>query len=109
VRSGRRGRSCGPFRKRGVTAARSPWQNAFAERLIGSLRRECLDHVVVLGEIHLLQILASCFERHKRSRCHLSLVGDAPEPRPGHGPELGRVVELPEVGGVHHRYERAAA
>jgi transposase InsO family protein len=92
-----------------VTAARSPWQNAYAERLIGSLRRECLDHIVVLGEIHLLRILAGYFEYYNRSRCHLSLVGDAPEPRPAQGPELGRVVELPEVGGLHHRYERAAA
>jgi putative transposase len=92
-----------------VTAARSPWQNAYAERLIGSLRRERLDHIVVLGEIHLLRILAGYFEYYNRSRCHLSLVGDAPEPRPVQGPELGRVVELPEVGGLHHRYERAAA
>ena len=92
-----------------VTAARSPWQNAYVERLIGSLRRECLDHVVVLGEIHLLRIMAGYFEYYNRARCHLSLAGDAPEPRLAHGPELGRVVELPEVGGLHHRYERAAA
>jgi len=92
-----------------ITAARSPWQNAFAERLIGSLRRECLDHIVVLGEIHLLRILAGYFAYYNRARCHLSLAGDAPEPRPAQGPELGRVVELPEVGGLHHRYERAAA
>src|SRR6266702_2089527 len=92
-----------------VTAARSPWQNAYAERLIGSLRRECLDHIVVLGEIHLLRILAGYFEYYNRSRCHLSLVGDAPEPRPVQGAEHGGVVELPEVGGLHHRYARAAA
>lgn len=92
-----------------VTAARSPWQNAFAERLIGSLRRECLDHIVILGELHLLRILAGYFEYYNRTRCHLSLAGDAPEPRPEQGPELGRVIELPEVGGSHHRYERAAA
>ncbi len=92
-----------------VTAARSPWQNAYAEQLIGSLRRECLDHIVVLGEIHLLRILAGYFEYYNRSRCHLSLAGDAPEPRPAQGPELRRVVEQPEVGGLHHRYERAAA
>ena len=92
-----------------VTSARSPWQNAYAERLIGSLRRECLDHVVVLGEIHLLRILAGYFEYYNRARCHLSLAGDAPEPRPVQGAALGRVVELPEVGGLHHRYERAAA
>jgi transposase InsO family protein len=92
-----------------VTAARSPWQNPYVERLIGSLRRERLDHVVILGELHLLRILAENFAYYNRSRCHLSLGGDAPEPRPEQGPELGRVVELPEVGGLHHRYERAAA
>jgi transposase InsO family protein len=92
-----------------VTAARSPWQSAFAERLIGSLRRECLDHVVILGEVHLRRIRACYFEYYNRLRCHLSLLGDAPEPRLAQGPELGRVVELAEVGGLHHRYERAAA
>jgi putative transposase len=92
-----------------VTAARSPWQNAYAERLIGSLRRECLDHIVVLGELHLLRILSGYFEYYNRARCHLSLVGDAPEPRPVQGLELGKVVEQPEVGGLHHRYARAAA
>ena len=92
-----------------VTAARSPWQNAYAERLIGSLRRECLDHVVVLGEKHLLRILASYFEYYNRTRCHLALEGDAPVPRPTQKPGQGRVLELPEVGGLHHRYERAAA
>jgi transposase InsO family protein len=92
-----------------VTAARSPWQNAYAERLIGSLRRECLDHVVVVGEVHLLRILASYFEYYNRVRCHLALAGDAPVPRPAQVAEQGRVVEVPEVGGLHHRYERAAA
>ncbi len=77
--------------------------------MTGSLRRECLDHIVVLGEIHLLRILAGYFEYYNRARCHLSLAGDAPEPRSTQGPELGRVVEPPEVGGLHHRYERAAA
>jgi hypothetical protein len=56
-----------------------------------------------------LRILAGYFDYYNRSRCHLSLVGDAPEPRHAQGPELGRVVELPEAGGLHHRYERAAA
>jgi len=71
-----------------VTAVRSPWQNAYAERLIGSLRRECLDHVVVLGKIHLLRILAEYFVYYNRARCHPSLTGDAPEPRPAQGPAL---------------------
>jgi transposase InsO family protein len=92
-----------------VTAARSPWQNAYASRLIGSLRRNRLDHIVVLGEIHLLRILSGYFECYNRSRCHLSLVGDAPEPRPVQGAERGKVLDMPEVGGLHHRYARAAA
>jgi putative transposase len=72
-----------------VTAARSPWQNAYAERLIGSLRRECLDHIVVLGEIHLLRILAGYFEYYNRSRCHLSLMGDARNPGRRKDPRAG--------------------
>jgi putative transposase len=92
-----------------VTAARSPWQNPYAERLIGSLRRDCLDHVIVLDEVHLRRILGKYFDYGNRARCHLSLAGDAPEPRGIQGPELGEVVEIPEVGGFHHRYERTAA
>jgi transposase InsO family protein len=65
--------------------------------------------MVVLDEVHLRRILGKYFECYNRTRCHLSLVGDAPEPREVQGPELGDVVELPEVGGLHHRYERAAA
>ncbi len=92
-----------------VTAARSPCQNPYAERLIGSLRRDCLDHVIVLDEVHLRRVLASSFGYYNGSRCHLSLDGDAPAPRTVQGPELGRVVVFPEVGGLHHRYERMAA
>ena len=92
-----------------MTAARSPWQNPYAERLISSLRRECLDHVIVLDEVHLREILAKYFEYYNGARCHLSLAGDAPEPRSVQGPELGEVVEFPEVGGLHHRYEREVA
>src|SRR6266496_840851 len=91
-----------------ITAARSPWQNPYAERLIGSLRRDCLDHVIVLDEVHLQRILARYFKYYNETRCHLSLAGDAPEPRLVQGPELGEVVEFSEVGGLHHRYERAA-
>ncbi len=72
-----------------VTAARSPWQNAYAERLIRSLRRECLDHVIVLDELNLLRILARYFEYYNQTRCHLSLAGDAPELRGAQGPEFG--------------------
>jgi transposase InsO family protein len=92
-----------------ITAAHSPWQNAYVERLIGSIRRECLDHVIVLGERHLRRILHDYFEYYHRTRTHLSLAKDAPERRAAQPPEMGEVIELPEVGGLHHRYERCAA
>ena len=92
-----------------VTAARSPWQNPYAERLIGSLRRDCLDHVIVLDEAHLRRVLARYFDYYNGTRCHLSLDGDTPASRAVQGPEQGRVVAFPEVGGLHHRYERMAA
>jgi len=65
-----------------VSAARSPWQNPYVERLIGSIRRECVDHVIVLGEHHLRRILKSYFAYYNESRTHLSLAKDAPIPRP---------------------------
>ena len=92
-----------------LTAPRSPWQNPYAERLVGSVRRECLDHLIVLGEQHLRRILKSYFSYYHRSRTHLSLGKDAPEPRSIRAPAMGKIVELPEVGGLHHRYERLAA
>ena len=92
-----------------LTAPRSPWQNAFAERLIGSIRRECLDHVIVLNRKHLRRILTNYFGYYHRSRTHLGLDKEAPFERDVQGPELGKVVEFPEVGGLHHRYERRAA
>jgi len=92
-----------------LAAPRSPWQNAYAERLVGSIRRECLDHVIVLGEKHLRRILRSYFDYYQESRTHLSLGKDAPSTRVVQPPELGAVVELPQVGGLHHRYERRAA
>jgi len=82
---------------------------AFAERLVGSIRRECLDHVIVLGEKHLRRILRSYFDYYGQSRTHLSLGKDAPLARRVQPPEAGIVVELPQVGGLHHRYERRAA
>src|SRR5712664_1163908 len=90
------------------TAPHSPWQNPFAERLIGSIRRECLDHVVVLGEQHLRRTLARYFAYYHRARTHLSLDKDAPDGRPIET-ALGRVISIPEVGGLHHRYVRQAA
>jgi len=92
-----------------LCAPRSPWQNAYAERLIGSIRRECLDHVIVFHEPGLRRVLRSYFEYYTYARTHLSLAKDAPILRSIHPPELGRVVELSEVGGLHHRYERRAA
>ena len=92
-----------------LCAPRSPWQNAYAERLIGSIRRECLDHVIILHERGLRQVLKAYFAYYTHSRTHLSLEKDAPIPRAVQLPQLGRVVELPEVGGLHHRYERRAA
>jgi transposase InsO family protein len=92
-----------------LTAPRSPWQNPYAERLVGSVRRECLDHVIVLGERHLDRILKSYFAYYHRSRTHLSLSKDSPVPRNVCLPTMGEVVALPEVGGLHHRYRRLAA
>ncbi len=92
-----------------VIAPRSPWQNAYAERVIGSLRRECLDHVVVVGERHLLGILSKYVDYYNRTRTHLSLAKDAPESRSVQPPSQGRVVAVPRVGGLHHEYLRQAA
>ena len=92
-----------------LTAPRSPWQNPYAERLIGSIRRECLDHLIVLNESSLRRVLKSYFAYYHGARTHLSLEKDAPKTRPIQPPERGAVVELPEVGGLHHRYERRAA
>jgi putative transposase len=92
-----------------LTAAQSPWQNSYVERLIGSIRRECLDHVIVLNESGLRRILKSYFEYYEHSRTHLSLAKDAPVARPIQPVEMGRIVAIPQVGGLHHRYERVAA
>jgi putative transposase len=92
-----------------LTAPRSPWQNPFAERLIGSIRGECLNHVLVLNERHLRNILTGYFKYYHRTRTHLSLTKDAPDGRPVEPPELGKVIAIREVGGLHHRYVRRAA
>ena len=92
-----------------LIAPRSPWQNAYAERFIGSLRRECLDRIIVLNERHLGRILSDYRQYYNRSRTHLALQKDAPDPRATHERELGEVIAFPEVGGLHHRYERRAA
>ena len=85
------------------TAPRSPWQNPYVERLIGTLRRECLDHVVVLNETHLRRVLRDYLTYYHRCRTHLSLEKDAPEPRPVERLDQGEVIEMPMAGGLHHR------
>jgi len=92
-----------------LTAPRSPWQNAFVERVIGSIRRDCLDHVIVLNERHLKHILTRYFDYYHRWRTHLSMGMDSPESRLVQRRALGKVVQFPEVGGLHHHYERLVA
>ena len=92
-----------------VIAARSPWQNPFVERMIGSIRRECLDHVIVLHEHHLQQRLTDYFGYYHQHRTHRSLDEDAPESRAVEPPEQGNIVALPLLSGLHHRYARQAA
>src|ERR1700692_4681600 len=88
-----------------VTAPRSPWQNAYVDRVIGSIRRECLDHIVIFNERHLRQVLSSYIHSYQRPRTHLSLDKDSTDSRPIQHRSVGRVVAIPKVGGLHHRYE----
>ena len=92
-----------------LTAPRSPWQNAYAERFIGSARRECLDHVIVFGATGLQRLMKLYCAYYNQSRTHLSLNKDAPIHLPLVALRDGRVVAIPQVGGLHHRYERQAA
>ncbi|HJZ73341.1 MAG TPA: integrase core domain-containing protein [Vicinamibacterales bacterium] len=92
-----------------LTAPRSPWQNAYAERLIGSIRRECLDHIIVANARGLRRVLHAYVEYYLKSRTHLSLAKDAPVSRSVAPSEDGRIVAIPQVGGLHRRYERRAA
>jgi putative transposase len=87
----------------------APWQRAYIERAIGTIRRECVDHVIVATEGSLRRHLTSFVSYYHRSRTHLGLKKDAPDSRPVQGPDAGRIVACPEVGGLHHRYERRAA
>jgi len=91
-----------------IIAPRAPWQNPYAERLIGSIRRECLDHVIVFGQRHLRRVLANYFGYYHEARAHLSLDRNSPNPRRVHPPEQGKVVAKAYLGGLHHRYTRAA-
>ncbi len=90
-----------------LTAPRSPWQNPYAERLIGSIRRDCLDHFVILNARHLKRTLASYFDYYHGSRTHLGLGKQCPFAR--QASSTGRIIEIPHLGGLHHRYERIAA
>ena len=91
------------------TAYRCPWQNPYAERVIGTIRRECLDHVIVMGVRHLKQILTRYVDYYNGVRTHLSLYKDSPHRRPAQLASQGRIVELKKVGGLHHHYMRKAA
>jgi transposase InsO family protein len=82
----------------------SPWQNSFAERMIGTIRRECVDHVVALGENHLRHVLKSYARYYNTERTHRSLDKDAPVSRPVQ--QIGRIVSHALVGGLHHQYVR---
>ena len=95
--------------KEAVTAPRSPWQNAYVERVIGSIRRDCLDHVIVISERQLRRILKEYISYYNEVRTHLSLDKDAPERRPVKPPDLGDVTKIQRVGGLHHEYRRLAA
>ena len=89
-----------------VSARKSPWQNPFVERVIGSIRRECTDHLVPMNEAHLRKILGEYVSYYNESRCHQSLDGDAPESRDAEDGS-GSVYAIPHLGGLHHRYVRA--
>ena len=88
-----------------LIAPRSPWQNPYVERLSGSIRRECLDHVIVLHERHLRRLLTRYFSYYHAWRAHRAWDRDAPVPRPVQPPELGPAQEVLEGGGLHHHYE----
>jgi transposase InsO family protein len=91
------------------TAPRSPWQNPYVERLIGSMRRECIDHLIILDEYHLHRILRTYLAYYHGCRTHLSLKKDTPGGRVPESEEMGKIRVFPRVGGLHHWYTRRAA
>jgi transposase InsO family protein len=95
--------------KQVLISARSPWQNPYVERIIGSIRRECVDHTIILNERHLRRVLRDYFKYYHGSRTHLGLEKDCPRSRPVQLPDLGPIDSEPMVGGLHHRYFRQAA
>ena len=86
------------------TASRSPWQNGHVERLIGSIRRECLDHVVIFGEVYLRRVLTAYAEYYNQVRTHLALAKDTPMGRPVQN--VRPIVSVPLLGGLHYQYIR---
>lgn len=102
------GRMAGLGMREVLIAPRAPWQNPYAERLIGSIRRECLDLVIVLNERHLRRLLRTYLVYDNIARPHQSLGNDSPRRREVQPVPSGRIVPVPEVGGLHHRYQRAA-
>jgi putative transposase len=90
------------------TAPHSPWQNPFIERLIGSIRRECLDHLIIINEDHLRRILREYFDYYHHCRPHQSLERNSPRPREIEASKKGKVVSISQAGGLHHLYRRAA-
>jgi transposase InsO family protein len=91
-----------------LIAPKSPWQNPFAERLIGSIRRECLDHFIIINQNHLLRILSEYMDYYNNCRTHLSLKKNSPVPRNIETSDKGKVVSIPKAGGLHHYYKRVA-
>jgi transposase InsO family protein len=90
-------------------ACDEPWQRAYVERVIGSIRRECLDHMIVYSERCFCRHLQSFINYYHRSRTHLALEKDSPEPHPIQPPAAGPIIAIPVMRGLHHRYERRAA
>jgi len=92
-----------------LTPPRSPWQNGVIERFIGSVRRECRDHVVIFTTAGLQRLLKAYVDYYQRSRPHVALNKDAPISRPVSPANAGPIIAIPQVGALHHRYERVAA
>lgn len=95
--------------KQVLISARSPWRNPYVERVIGSIRRECVDHTIIVNERHLRRVLREYFQYYHSYRTHLGLMKECPKPRPVEPPEFGPINSEPIVGGLHHRYFRQAA
>jgi putative transposase len=91
-----------------LTAPRTPFQNPYAERVIGSIRRECLNHLIIIGEDHLRRTMRDYLDYYHNSRPHPALERNSPTPRDIEAPEKGKVIAITQVGGLHHRYRRAS-